>query len=211
MDPGRKSNHPRLLALLRRLAEMTMVVGVRRKKSCVGMLFVAKKTGALRMIIDRRQPNSFHRAPPHATMASVASLASVTVGQAWGDRADVGSGLWAGSVDLKDGFHQFLNYKLAEWFLFDIEGVRAGDLNLTEVVGEGGRIEAVGPEEFIWPAYGGMAMGWSWALWVCHETVVSVTKDVGDSEDVWLLDKQPVPALPPFWAWGGRLTWTTPT
>lgn len=80
LDPARKANRPRLLALLLRLAEMQMVVGVRRKESCVGMLFVAKKTGALKIIIDGRQPNSFHRAPPHATMASVESLAPVAVG-----------------------------------------------------------------------------------------------------------------------------------
>lgn len=103
-----------------------------------------------------------------------------------GRAREVGEEVWGGSVDLKDGFHQFLN-----------DGVKAGELNLTEVIGEGGQRESVGAGEYIWPAYGGMAMGWSWALWICRETVASIMTDVGSDDDVWVLDKRPVPALPP--------------
>lgn len=40
-------------------------------------------------------------------------------------------------------------------------------------------------------------MGWSWALWICHETVTAIMGDVDADHDVWVLDKQPGPTLPP--------------
>lgn len=124
-----------------------------------------------------------------------------------GERVEIGEQVWGASVDLKDGFHQFLNYRLAEWFLFDVEGVKASELNLREVIGGHEELEAVGADEFIWRAYGGMAMGWSWALWICHETVTAIMGDVGADDDVCVLDKHPVPALPG----AGRRKSTTPT
>ena len=87
LDPKVRGNRERLLGLLRRLAEMGIVVATRRKKAVCGLLFARKKHDFLRMVVDGRQPNSFHRMPPHLAMASVEALAAVNVEAAWQDRA----------------------------------------------------------------------------------------------------------------------------
>ena len=78
------------------------------------MRIVKKKNNMLRVIVDGRQPNQYHRLPPHASMASVEALGALSVRAAWlsDDRvniADEEEHLWGASVDLQDGFHQFLN------------------------------------------------------------------------------------------------------
>ena len=84
LDPSRRSNRPRLLRLLRRLAELGMVVATSRKKATVGLFFVKKKkNNMLRMIVDGRQPNQYHRLLPHVSMASVEALGALNVRAAW--------------------------------------------------------------------------------------------------------------------------------
>ena len=193
LDPRFARNRGRLLALLRQLADLGMVTGVRRKKSVVGLFFVAKKGDAIRMIVDGRQPNQYHRLPPHTMMGSVDAFAALRVEQCWRDRRPWGEAapqVWGASVDLQDGFHQFLNPALAEWFVFDLAGVRAADLNLTSVYDcSTGASTPVEPDEVIWAAYAGMAMGWSWALWICHETLAGVVRPTLQDQDFWVLDK----------------------
>ena len=88
LDPSTRANRPRLVSFLRELAMRGQVCATLRRRADVGPFFVRKKTVALRMILDARQTNQMHRAPPHATMASVEAVASVTVGQSWMRRAD---------------------------------------------------------------------------------------------------------------------------
>ena len=201
LDPSRRSNRPRLLRLLRRLAEPGMVVATSRKKATVGFFFVKKKNNMLRMIVDGRQPNQYHRLPPRASMASVEALGALNVRAAWlsDDRVDIADEeehMWGALVDLQDGFHQFLNPQLASWFVLNLCGVTAEELGVTEMYDDDlGEFVKLSPEQYVWPAYGGMAMGWSWALWVCHETLAAVMSDAASASDEWPLDKHPAPGL----------------
>ena len=201
LNPRVRANHQRLLALLRRLADMGIVVATRRKKATVGLFFVEKKGDRLRMIVDGRQPNQFHRLPPQTSMASVEALAAVQVGADWRQRCSIGSdeaALYAASVDLKDGFHQFKIPHLSEWFVFDMPGVRAMDLGVQQVYdGDVGGFVDVAPDDYVWPAYGGLAMGWSWALWICHETLAHVMRASAGPRDATVLDKAPAAHLEP--------------
>lgn len=194
LDPGRAGNRSRLVQLLRRLREMGMVVAVERKKAEVGLFFATKKTGALRMIVDGRQPNLYHRLPPHASMASVEALAAVHVEGPWRSGRGGYEGVLRGaSVDLKDGFHQFLNPQVAPWFSFGLRGLTAGELGVAEMIDENGHRVPVDAGRHVWAAYGGMAMGWSWALWVCNETLMHTMGEVMQPEDGWILDKGSAP------------------
>ena len=125
---------------------------------------IGKKNGMLRMIVDGRQPNQYHRLSPHTNMASVEALAAVHVGAEWRHRFSPGGepAMWAASVDLRDGFHQFLIPHLAEWFVMDLPGLTADDLGLTEVFdGDRSGFVPVQPDAPVWATYGGMAMGWA--------------------------------------------------
>ena len=181
---------------------MGIVVATRRKNAVCGLFFARKKHHLLRMVVDmggNRTRSTVHRMPPHTTMASVEGLASVNVEAAWQERvvppAAQGS-LFAASVDLKDGVHQFLNVHLAFWFVFDFACVTVGDLCVSVVCNEQARgyVKAE-PDEIVWPAYGGMAMGWSWTLWICHETLASVMDETAWPGDGHMLDKHPSPSL----------------
>ncbi|CAK0871325.1 unnamed protein product, partial [Prorocentrum cordatum] len=180
LNPRVRANRPRLLALLRRLADVGIVVAPRRKKVTVGLFFVEKKGGRLRMI---------------TSMASVEALAAVQVGTDWRQRCTVSSdeaALHAATVDLKGGFHQFKIPHLSEWFVFDLPGVRAMALGVQQFYdGDGRRRDYVGP------ANGGLAMGWSWALWICHETLARAMKISASPSDAMVLDKAPAAHLRP--------------
>ena len=79
------------------------------------------------------------------------------------------------SADLCDGFYQFRARHLASWFGINIRGVTAGDLGITKIYHEDKRREVnVFPEMFVWPCFEALPMGWAWAPWVCHETLVDV-------------------------------------
>ena len=103
-------------------------------------------------------------------MASFEALAAVTVGQAWMTRAQLSETDFASaSVDLKDSFHQFKNEKLASWFTVPLEGLTAAELGVERAFDdETQEWKQVDGGDFVWAAYCGMPMGWSWALWICH-------------------------------------------
>ncbi|CAK0792870.1 unnamed protein product, partial [Prorocentrum cordatum] len=202
LNPRARANRPRLLALLRRLADMGIVVAPRKKKATVGLFVVEKMGDRPRAIVDGRQPKQFHRLPPQTSMASVEALAAAQVGTDWRQRCSVSSdeaALYAATVDLKGGFHQFKVLPLPEWFVFDMPGVRAMDLGAHQVYdGDAGSFVDVALEnDCVWPACGGLAMGWSWAFWICHEKLAHVMRISAGPSDAMVLDKAPAARLRP--------------
>ncbi|CAK0848361.1 unnamed protein product, partial [Prorocentrum cordatum] len=183
MDPERvRANHPRLLAWLRRLADMGITVATRRKKATAGLFFVERKGDHLRMIADGRQPN-LHGLPPQTNTALAEALASAQVGADRRRRYSVSSddaALHAATVDLKDGFHQIKIAHLSARFAFDVPGVRAVDF---------------GCPDYARPAYGGQAVGRPWALWIRHETPAHAMWSSAGPGDVTVLDKAPAARL----------------
>ena len=106
--------------------------------------------------------------------------------------------LAAASVDLTDGFHQFGNAHLASWFTLAVEGLTAEETGVREVYdGSLGRMVGVEPWEPVWAAYAGMPMGWSWALWVCHETLTSVLQAAALPGDELVQDRALAPTVGP--------------
>ncbi len=137
LDPSEPKNRRRLMKFLRELVAAGLVSGRRQRKANVAFFFVRKKNGMLRLIVDARQPNQFHRVPPSSQLASVekltsTSLAAATIDPGTGDNlpaVDATPELLGGSVDLRDGYYQFLNKRLASWFRVDIK-VQAGELGI---------------------------------------------------------------------------------
>ena len=48
--------------------------------------------------------------------------------------------------------------------------------------------------DFVWAAYCGMPMGWPWALWICHETLVIMESTAAPGEGA-VLDRRAPPDL----------------
>ena len=74
------------------------------------------------------------------------------------------------SVDFQDGFYQFRYLLMCAWFGIDCEMTAAEAGVERVVVTSSGRAEwaPVDPQEWVYPCFCGMAMGWSWALFLCH-------------------------------------------
>ena len=106
------------------------------------------------------------------------------------------SELFGASVDLKDGFHQFRNERLASWFCMPVEGLTAAELGVDRAYCDDMQAwVSVPSDSFVWQSYLGMPMGWSWALLVCHETLGSIMDEVSRRGEGSALDKRPAPDL----------------
>ncbi|CAK0909779.1 unnamed protein product [Prorocentrum cordatum] len=202
LNPRDPQNRPRLVDFLRRLAARGLVDGRARRKACVSTFFVAKKNGDIRMVVDARQPNQLHKLPPRTVLASGEALGSINLLDAVGaspeDLADFDGcyeSLCAGSVDLMDGFYQFADPSWGSWMCFDVE-VTADELGIDSIYDEKlGRRVAVSGDDVIWPCFAALPMGWSWALWICHEVLVDAMVEAGLPSDGWCLDKARAPTL----------------
>ena len=81
------------------------------------------------------------------------------------------------SVDLCDGFYQFTNEFLAIWFGFYFEMSASKIFSIFEVETVAVLDEATGEwehfsdETMLSACFGGPAMGWSWALFFCHDAL----------------------------------------
>jgi hypothetical protein len=185
------------------------LVSFRRQiSSRVGIFFVEKKNGAIRMVIDARQTNQLHKMPPHVALGSARAWAMLDFS---GDPAE-GAELWSAALlpdaedstgmfsaggDLCDGFYQFVSQQLGEDFGLDYPD-QASYYECSEVF-HGGQWESVRPDEIVYPCFVGLAAGWSWAMWAMHSTVSHVVASSTDGgEDPLIIeDKRITPLVQP--------------
>jgi len=103
--------------------------------------------------------------------------------------------LWCGSGDLCDGFYQFKNEDFGVDFGLDF-AEEAGTFGCEQVYSDG-EWQAVSADTVVYPAFVGLAAGWSWAMWAMHCTVshiVSRTSPDPSRPDL-LEDRRPAPCL----------------
>ncbi|CAK0861426.1 unnamed protein product [Prorocentrum cordatum] len=197
-DPHLAGSPDARVRFVRRLAERGLVGYRRRIRARVGCFFVEKKGGFIRLVVDARETNRTHWSPPHAALGTPAALAE----QDWSDAAlgasDATSApaIYGASLDLADSFYQFCSDALAEDFGMDYP--EPASVYGATHVWEGGRFIPVGADEVVFPAFRGVAMGWSWALWVVHSSVTSwVGHALSGGPASLVLDRQPPrPAAP---------------
>ena len=197
VDPKKKESRPRLVELIKGLVMVGLVGARTRRRADIGLFFLRKKDGRLRMVLDARQANEYHRAPPHTSLASVNALTALDFGGDYRpEHITPDLEFFSGSVDLRDGFYQFMNKDLASWFTINLPGLTAGEMGVTTVYDEcTGRERAADPQEFVWAAFQGMPMGWTWALWVCHETLTNVMEVAARPLDTVSLDRHRAAAM----------------
>ncbi|CAK0845014.1 unnamed protein product [Prorocentrum cordatum] len=188
---------------LLRLAGRGLVGFRRRIRSRVGCFFVEKKGGWIRLVVDARDTNRTHWAPPHAALGTPAALSE----QDWSDAALSDAGwvsadgspaqIFGSSLDLQDSFYQFFSERVAEDFGMDFPE-RASYYQVSHIWTPDG-LSPVDPDELVFPVFRGVPIGWSWALWAVHSSVTSWVSDTlpGGARRL-LLDKQPAPVAAPF-------------
>ena len=161
VDPRKPGNRAAALDLVRALVRAGLVGGRTRKKADVGLFFLEKKDGRLRMVLDARQSNHFHRRPPYTALATPDAIARISLEDeiAAAGRSSL-TGVVAGSVDLCDGFYQFRSKRMASWFGINLPGVTSGELGIDTIFDEElGRDRPIAADEFVWPCFQALPMG----------------------------------------------------
>lgn len=89
-----------------------------------------------------------------------------------------------------------MNKGLSSWFTINLPGLTAAEMGVTTVYDElTGQERTADPDEFVWAAFQGMPMGWTWALWVCHETLTDVMEVAAQPSDTVPLDRHRAAAM----------------
>ncbi|CAK0861936.1 unnamed protein product [Prorocentrum cordatum] len=121
-DPILKNNCWARIDFIKRLASVGLVGFRLSIRGRIGAFCVGKKDGSLRLALDGREPSSLHRRPPHAALGSAGALAGLDLSdQALRSQGvdPLAADIHAAGLDLKDGFYQFANDDLADWFGFN--------------------------------------------------------------------------------------------
>ena len=106
-------------------------------------------------------------------MATPGALTGLDVSSdSLGPAAD-GLRLCGTSVDFQDDFYQLRYLPLCDWFGISCK-ITAGEAGIDVVYNnvDGQDVwEHVDPDERVWPCFCGVAMGWSWGLYICHSAL----------------------------------------
>ena len=91
----------------------------------------------IRLIVDARQANCYHTRPPHTLLGSSSALSSIDLShECFLQTSGIGHiseiHLCGAGSDVRDGFCQFSNHRLADYFALQFK-VRAGDFGVTDV------------------------------------------------------------------------------
>ena len=139
----------------------------------VGVFFVRKKSGKLRLILDTRRANNFFVKPRSSQLPTPAAWCSIEV-----DECDT---LYTAAGDVADAFHRMeLPPHLRRFFRLPAIKCRFLDKSAWP--------SGCGPEDYVTPEYATLPMGWNWSLYFCQQLLESAAShanlaDVNRIED----------------------------
>ena len=189
-DETLRNDREARLDLYKKLAAKSLL-GFRKKiRTKVGVFFVWKsEKRGIRLIIDARMPNACHRRPPKTKLGGAAGLSELDAvledddldlaTSGYGGLVEMPAQFFGDTGDVSDAFYQFSVKSLAEWFGLD-DPVLAHEFDVTEVWNPDTQLmEAVEPNQSLFPVFYGMPQGWAWALHFCNTAVeFGMTKSI---------------------------------
>ena len=166
---------------VRRLLRANIVeIGLEPGSEEIGIFFVSKKNGRLRLIIDARKSNCHFADPAHVQLVTGDGLGNIEV--------EEGVDLIICSADLKDAFYH-LALPEALRPLFTLPGVDGRHLRGLTV---GGQLAKPGVRYY--PRLAVVPMGWSWALYICQKVHERLAQQAGLVDSDRLVDRRPAPS-----------------
>ena len=173
LDPALFRNASIYCDFLKRLDAAGMIHWARAhgRKGVLGVFFVTKKDGSLRLIFDTRTLNADFADPPHTALPSGAAFGNLECPE---NQAFV-----FGSFDIRNAFYKLgIPLDLAERFsLPHISNKHVGNSDF-------------GPSDCLLPCLKVLPMGWSWSLYFCQAyTTNIVARHV--SQNRMMLDRCP--------------------
>jgi hypothetical protein len=176
-DPVLKHDRKSYAEFIQRLAERGMVrfrCLVSGERPQLGIFFVKKKDGSLRIIFDTRILNQSFIEPPKTELPSAASFASL--------ESHDGSNVHIGSGDVRNAFYGMaVPVSLSDQF--SLPFVRASDVGISYI-----HNTDIHPNSILVPCLTVLPMGWSWSLHYCQSFVANIVKDCV-SADRFFVDK----------------------
>ena len=197
-DPKLKRDKKARLHLLKSLFDLGLCSVRRAVKARVGLFFVKKKDGMIRLICDSRVVNMMHRRPPKTRLGGPDALTEIDLSDevlekfgGFGEIANIE--ICGGTSDVKDSFFQYKVKEVASWFGLG-DRIRAADWDIREVwCDKEQRYVETEPGENLEIVMEAMSMGWTWARYFCNE---GTTSCVAESNIGSLVrDKAPAPYL----------------
>ena len=145
----------------------------------VGIFFVKKKGGKLRMILDCRRSNCHFADPDPVVLATGDAMSRIEL---------EGKCLHTASADLQNAFYTMAMPSSLQQF-FGLRKVRAGDVGVSEIGGK-----PVQPDSWLHPRLAVLPMGWSHAMWWCQQISEHVCEKSGLTAAERLQDGSPCPS-----------------
>ena len=181
-DPLLAHNRSTRHAFFQKLVDHGLLSFRRKRKACIGIFFVHKKSGDIRLIVDARQANACHRPPPKSRLGSVGAIAELDLSSESWEALCAASGsnepldAHGGDSDVDDSFYQFSIAELASWFCIDelLDPLAFGVQRVWD--DDQRKFTPVVAGERMYPAFEAMAMGWTWALHFCYESVAKLAE-----------------------------------
>ena len=150
-------------------------------KSFLGIFFVRKKNGKLRMILDTRIANCFFKSPPHTDLPTASAMSNI--------ETRPGEFVYFSGGDIDNAFYRITAPDVAKPY-FTLPRVRAGHVGISEIDGV-----AVSPSTYVTPSLEVLPMGWSWSLWICQCLHEEQGRRSGQVDDDMICDHQAVKPL----------------
>ena len=148
-------------------------------EATVGVFVVPKKLGKQRLIFDTRRVNQLFRLPWHCALPTPSSWAGLQL------PAD--SAYHMAQTDVNTAFYRILAPTgMSEYFILPRVSTH---LLLREGVDHLRHLSDVSPQLQV------LAVGFSWALYVCQKMVESCVRTSGISPDTLLMDRHRAPAM----------------
>lgn len=165
---------------LRRLYASSLIdYSVKPGREQIGLFFVTKKSGKLRLIVDARRSNAHFGEPSYVSLATGDSLGNLEF--------ESGQEVTIAMADLKDAFyHLSLPQCLRDYFC--LPSIRAKDVGISSL--DGRRLKG---DERLTPRLAVVPMGWSWALYMCQSIHESLALESGLTEEFRIRDRKPPP------------------
>ncbi|CAK0843088.1 unnamed protein product [Prorocentrum cordatum] len=178
--------NPRLYAEVVRWLQDAGLVDFHSAAECnVGLFFVRKKSGQLRMILDGRHASPRFHAADSVELATGAAFSQIAV--------DGDEPICIGGVDIADALYQI---EIPPWlrrFRSGMPRVRAGDVGIATLA-DGAPVKA--SSWVVVPCFRCPPMGWSIGLRVCQSLNEAVTaRALPGQASRRLVDRRPAPAL----------------
>ena len=134
------------------------------KQGALGIFFVKKKDGSLRLIFDTRKLNLKFKDPPKTELPTSAALSQI--------EGPAGCDLLISAGDIRNAFYAFeVPEGLSDMFTLPLIDAQHANVHCIDGI-------AINPDTLLTPCLTVLPMGWNWSLHLCQSYTSNVVKRI---------------------------------